>query len=140
MFLVYIVERTGEILLVYAGAELHEQKDFPDLPMPPDAFDFMDLAESIFIDYRLRCKGQIVLRNDQDYFILEAMQIIDFSINRTSVVIESSSITGHESSSRRNFYFNRPFLIYVKKRGDDYSPIFAMWVDNAELMNLYQDN
>ena len=78
---------------------------------------------------------------DQNYCIHEAMQIIDFSINQTSIVVEPSGIYDIDRpSSRRHFYFNRPFLIYVKKRGDDYSPIFAMWVDNAELMNLYQDD
>jgi hypothetical protein len=29
------------------------------------------------------------------------------------------------------------FLVYVKKRGDDYSPFFVMWVDNAELMQEF---
>jgi hypothetical protein len=37
----------------------------------------------------------------------------------------------------RYFYFNRPFLIYVKKRGPEYSPFFVMWVDNAELMKEF---
>jgi hypothetical protein len=37
----------------------------------------------------------------------------------------------------RHFHFDRPFLIYVKKRGADYSPFFVMWVDNAELMQEY---
>jgi len=34
-------------------------------------------------------------------------------------------------------YFDRPFLIYVKKRGAEYSPFFVMWVDNAELMERF---
>ncbi len=77
---------------------------------------------------------------DQGYYIVEALQTIDFSINQTRVVIEPSDTdNSNQLSSRRNFYFNRPFLIYVKKRGDGHSPIFAMWVDNAELMNPFQD-
>lgn len=37
----------------------------------------------------------------------------------------------------RQMYFDRPFLIYVKKRGAEYSPFFVMWVDNAELMERF---
>jgi hypothetical protein len=33
----------------------------------------------------------------------------------------------------RQFFCDRPFLIYMKKRGAS-TPYFAMWVDNAELM------
>ena len=50
------------------------------------------------------------------------------------------------SSSRRqmieprHFHFDRPFLIYVKKRGADYSPFFVMWVDNAELMQEFRSS
>jgi len=86
--------------------------------------------------------------HDQGYYILEAMQMINFSLSRTGVVVKSMSFIGvpagrfgpRRIEEPRYFYFNRPFLIYVKKRGDDYSPIFAMWVDNAELMNPFQDN
>jgi len=38
----------------------------------------------------------------------------------------------------RHLYFNKPFLIYVKKRGAEYSPFFVMWVDNAELLNEFK--
>ncbi|UCF14864.1 MAG: hypothetical protein JSW59_15755 [Phycisphaerales bacterium] len=40
----------------------------------------------------------------------------------------------------RHFDFNSPFLIYVKKRGADYSPFFVMWVDNAELMQQFDSS
>ena len=80
-------------------------------------------------------------RNER-YFIFLAMQMIDFSLSRTGVVLKSEGIFGMTSAigpPPRYFHFNRPFLIYVKKRGDNYRPFFVMWVDNAELMNLYQD-
>lgn len=38
----------------------------------------------------------------------------------------------------RLLYFNRPFLIYARKRQPGAQPFFAMWVDNAELLRLYQ--
>jgi prepilin-type processing-associated H-X9-DG protein len=75
--------------------------------------------------------------------IYEAMQMIDFSLSRTGVVLKSESRMvsfGMEVHSvlPRYFHFNRPFLIYVKKRGAEHSPFFVMWVDNAELLNEFK--
>ncbi len=82
---------------------------------------------------------------DEGYYIFEAMQMIDFSLSRTGVVLKSEARFGITPAIGRPllpryFHFNRPFLIYVKKCGDDSRPFFVMWVDNVELMNLYQDN
>ena len=76
------------------------------------------------------------------YFILDAIQMIDFKLSRTGVILRSESLITATSLAMerrqiiepRHFDFDRPFLIYVKKRGSDYSPFFVMWVDNAELM------
>jgi len=77
----------------------------------------------------------------RDYFIFEAMQMVDFSLSRTGVILKSEARMGAAAGAPpprieqpRHFYFDRPFLIYVKKRGPDYSPFFVMWVDNAELL------
>jgi prepilin-type processing-associated H-X9-DG protein len=71
----------------------------------------------------------------QDYFFFEAMQIVDFSLNRTGVILKSEARIGMaRSAAPRRFHFDKPFLIYVKKRGEGTSPFFVMWVDNAELM------
>jgi prepilin-type processing-associated H-X9-DG protein len=79
-----------------------------------------------------------------DYFIFEAMQMVDFSLNRTGVILKSEARIGAGGGAPpprieqpRHFYFDRPFLIYVKKRGPDYSPFFVMWVDNAELLEKF---
>ena len=78
---------------------------------------------------------------DQGYYIRKALQMIDFSLSRTGVVLKSdatiiipplSSVT-----EPRRFDFNRPFLIYIKKREPAASPFFVMWVDNAELMQEF---
>jgi hypothetical protein len=78
---------------------------------------------------------------DQGYYIQKALQMIDFSLSRTGVVLQSdatiiipplSSIT-----QPRRLNFNRPFLIYIKKREPAASPFFVMWVDNAELMQEF---
>ena len=79
------------------------------------------------------------------YWISEARQMVDFALSRTGVVLKSQAVihiigaasTRPRIEEPRYFYFNRPFLIYVKKRGTDYSPFFVMWVDNVELMKKF---
>lgn len=80
----------------------------------------------------------------RDYFIFEAMQMVDFSLSRTGVILKSEARIGAaggipppQIEQPRHFHFDRPFLIYVKKRGPDYSPFFVMWVDNAELLEKF---
>ena len=79
------------------------------------------------------------------YYFFEAIQVIDFAMSRTGVVLKSEArmiVAPFSNMPRRleeprYFYFNKPFLIYVRKRGPDYSPFFVMWVDNAELMQEF---
>jgi hypothetical protein len=78
---------------------------------------------------------------DEEYFILKAMQMIDFALSRTGVVLKSDAIIvipprGVITEPRR-FNFDRPFLIYLRKREPAASPFFVMWVDNAELMQEF---
>ena len=76
----------------------------------------------------------------QGYFILQAMQMIDFALSRTGVTLKSEArliVPAARMPVPRQLYFNRPFLVYVKKRGPDKSPFFVMWVDNAELMKEF---
>jgi len=78
---------------------------------------------------------------DQGYYIRKAMQMIDFTLGRTGVVLKSDATIvipplGIDTGLRR-FDFNRPFLILVKKREPTASPFFVMWVDNAELMQEF---
>jgi len=77
---------------------------------------------------------------DQGYIMGKAMQMIDFTLGRTGVILKSDAQIvapplGQPQS--RRFDFNRPFLIYIKKRGPAASPFFVMWVDNAELMQEF---
>jgi hypothetical protein len=72
-----------------------------------------------------------------EYFIFEARQMVDFSLSRTGVVLKSEGRVGAGGGLPRRLHFDKPFLIYVKKRGADYSPFFVMWVDNAELMSEF---
>ena len=65
--------------------------------------------------------------------IIEAKQGIKFKLDRCGAMLESEA-TIMVASIPRYFIFNRPFLIYMKKR-DCEQPFFVMWVDNAELLN-----
>jgi prepilin-type processing-associated H-X9-DG protein len=79
------------------------------------------------------------------YGILKAMQMIDFALSRTGVTIKSQARIVAPPFARgrrrreepRYFYFNRPFLVYVKKRQGGTNPFFVMWVGNAELMKEF---
>lgn len=65
-----------------------------------------------------------------------AAQIIEFKLDRSGALLEShAALAGTRSVS--NFYFNKPFLIYIKKRGREH-PFFVMWVDNAELLSRFE--
>jgi hypothetical protein len=73
--------------------------------------------------------------------VIAAMQMIDFTLSRTGVIIKSWSMFAAFPANPpppRDLHFNKPFLIYVKKRGTDNSPFFVMWVDNAELMKEFE--
>ncbi|MEN8126171.1 MAG: hypothetical protein ABFR90_00025 [Planctomycetota bacterium] len=67
--------------------------------------------------------------------IEKAMQVIQFRLDRSGAELKSEAKT--YASPVPTFYtFNRPFLVYMKKRGAE-SPFFAMWVDNAELLEKF---
>jgi hypothetical protein len=74
-----------------------------------------------------------------DCFVLEATQMVDFRLTRTGVILKSEARFGGAGGGMapRHFRFDRPFLIYVKKRQPDAKPFFVMWVDNAELMKPF---
>jgi hypothetical protein len=77
-------------------------------------------------------------------FLFEAMQRIDFTLSRTGVVLRSEAIVTGSSARRsaeqlakpRHLWFDKPFLICVRKREPGATPFFLMWVDNAELMHI----
>jgi len=71
------------------------------------------------------------------YFIFEARQMVNFSLSRTGVTLKLEGRLGAGGGLPRQLRFDRPFLIYVKKRGTEYSPFFVMWVDNCELMEKF---
>jgi hypothetical protein len=71
----------------------------------------------------------------QGWPIQKAMQVIQFRLDRSGAELKSESKLYLQPIP--TFYvFDRPFLIYIKKRGANY-PFFALWVDNAELLEKY---
>ncbi len=76
--------------------------------------------------------GRIVLNANPPAPIGEATQTIQFKLDRSGAVLTSYAIV-YGSGVPRYLEFNRPFLLYMKKRGCD-RPFFVMWVDNAELL------
>jgi len=77
--------------------------------------------------------GKFVANANPALPIIEAKQAITFKLDRCGAMLESEA-TIMVASIPRYFIFNRPFLIYMKKR-DCKEPFFVMWVDNAELLN-----
>jgi hypothetical protein len=64
--------------------------------------------------------------------VVEAMQTIEFRLDRNGAVLESEARVA-VAALPRVFLFDRPFLVYMQKRGAEH-PFFVMWVDNAELL------
>jgi hypothetical protein len=65
-------------------------------------------------------------------YIDPAIQMIEFKLDRSGARVSSESKIQVKGGPRL-FQFDRPFLIYMKKR-DAKHPFFVMWVDNAELL------
>ncbi len=65
--------------------------------------------------------------------IVEAMQTVEFRLDRSGALLESQARVAI-AATPREFLFDRPFLIYMKKRNAA-RPFFVMWVDNAELLD-----
>lgn len=112
-----------------------KQKDIYDERMRfLDRVDVLELPEMFWeIDHRFdELIGRIVPNAKPPMPIVEARQWIKFKLDRYGAMLESESNIG-VAAAPRLFIFNRPFLVYMKKRDCD-QPFFVMWVDNAELL------
>jgi hypothetical protein len=74
----------------------------------------------------------------KDMPISTAMQVINFRLDRSGVILKSHSLFS-VAAVPRLFIFDKPFLIYLKKR-DAEQPFFVMWVDNAELLSKFENS
>ena len=76
--------------------------------------------------------GRVVANANPAMPILEALQTTEFKLDRSGAAVESEALIVIKATPRE-FIFNRPFLVYMQKRGAE-RPFFVMWVDNAELL------
>lgn len=114
--------------------------EFKTLPLskrarPLGGGDHLEIPEMFWrIDHRFReLIEKVVANSDLPMPIVEAFQTIEFRMDRSGVVLKSQSTVAAASALARNLSFNRPFLVYIQKRGAE-RPFFVMWVDNAELL------
>ena len=66
-------------------------------------------------------------------YVDTAAQMIRFQLDRCGAELASEAKL-HAKSTRMFLIFNRPFLLFMRKRGQE-QPFFAVWVDNAELLS-----
>jgi len=69
----------------------------------------------------------------EDLYIRLALQMIQFRLDRSGAELKSEAKV-YAAPIPNIFVFDRPFLIYMKKRGAEF-PFFVMWIDNAELLS-----
>jgi hypothetical protein len=67
-----------------------------------------------------------------------AQKEIDFRLDRSGAELKSEAHIVVPCGPTR-YVFDRPFLLYMKKRGAD-MPYFVMWVENAELLTEWTDD
>jgi hypothetical protein len=71
--------------------------------------------------------------------LVAALQVVQFRLTRSGAELRSEAAKRYLSASvPQDYIFDGPFLIYMKKRGAD-RPYFAMWVDNAELLQPWKE-
>ncbi len=71
-------------------------------------------------------------RELEEGLILKANEMIEFRLNRSGAELKAQSKI-YCKPMPRHFVFDRPFLIYMKKRGAEH-PYFAAWIGNEELL------
>jgi hypothetical protein len=130
------VERKGTLgdTLAYVGRQVEEFRRRADYPMVRKLQEHDEVrvpqmfwkVNQRFHELIGRTVGNVGLP------IVEAMQTIEFRLDRYGVALESASMTMIAAIPRR-FLFDRPFLVYMQKRGAE-RPFFVMWLDNAELL------
>ena len=76
----------------------------------------------------------------KEYFIVKALQDIEFKLHSKGAEVESDVQLALEKSDAPRidfdgrYVFNKPFYILMRKRGEA-QPFFVMYVDNAELLH-----
>jgi hypothetical protein len=66
-------------------------------------------------------------------YLNKALQTIQFRLDRSGAELSSEARIELKGGPNQ-FYFNRPYLLILKKRAGNH-PFLVMWVDNAELLD-----
>jgi hypothetical protein len=109
----------------YQGQQLRNLQLSDAFLMPDIAFfishHFVQLESKIFKNGSLKGKRLDIAQQD-----------ILFRLGANGVEVKSEA-RAYSAAVPNHFYFDRPFLLYAKKRGST-TPFFVMWVANAELL------
>jgi hypothetical protein len=131
--IVALVEPKGSLdqTLEYVRAEIDKARRFMGRRELGRA-DILEVPEMVWkIDHRFfELIGKVLVNVKGP--ITEAMQTIEFRLDRSGAKVESEALLAAKSVPKR-LTFDRPFLVYMQKRGAE-RPFFVMWVDNAELL------
>jgi hypothetical protein len=65
-----------------------------------------------------------------------AMQDIQFRLNRSGAQLESEA-KAYAASGPMHYVFDRPFMLYMRKRGAR-TPYLVLWIENAELLTKWR--
>lgn len=101
-----------------------------------EVLDVLRVPEMVWrVDHRFKeLIGKTVANSNPPMPIVEAMQTIEFQLDRCGATVESEAMIRIAGvATPRRFLFNRPFLVCMKQRDAEH-PFFVMWVDNAELL------
>ena len=116
-----------------------ENKESPNLGSA-DVLLVPDMIWRIVHHFTELEKKQCINSNMQGLQIEVCQQDTQFRLGRTGAELKSEAkIRGIKSASPRKvnaYIFDRPFLLYMKKR-DAEMPYFVMWVENAELLKKW---
>jgi hypothetical protein len=109
---------------------------------PPDSLIVPDFLYKLTHRYEELINKHIINEKLFNYWFCIAKQMINFSLSRTGLTVKSEAILAPPPPAARLglprlLHFNKPFLIYVKKRQGGNEPLFVMWVDNSELMQEF---
>jgi len=128
-----LAEMLASVEAKVATAEKREAQDGlgpNDVLLVPDmvfrmTHRFAEIEGQEFTDAKL--KGQRIDVAQQD---------IQFRLDRSGAELRSESKT-YMKPIPTYYTFNRPFLLYMKKRGAE-MPYFVMWIASPELLNKWQ--
>jgi hypothetical protein len=70
----------------------------------------------------------------QKLYLAKAAQLLEFKMDEKGAEITSEAMEEALDGGPAHYHFDRPYLIYLKKRGAKH-PFFVMWVNNAELLS-----